>query len=93
MEKKEILKYLEDGIFCIMIPVYYECEEKPAWRKVCIGSKEYCESRFNDYPNFYNATAEENREMRECRFREYLFLKEIGKRKKDMLEIQKAYGF
>lgn len=39
MKKKEILNYLDRETYCIVVPKYYEFEDKPAWTKVFIGSK------------------------------------------------------
>lgn len=93
METKRLVTYLNDGMYCILVPVYYECEKKPAWRKCFIGSKEECEQKYDDYPEYIKATNDENKRHRENRFKEYLFLKERGTRKKEMLEIKEMYGF
>lgn len=92
-ETKRIGKYLDKYTYCIMMPVYYEHEEKPCWRIPIVGSKEYVESRFNDYPDYEKATQEENREMRKARFQEYMYLKSVGRRKADCQKIKEMYGF
>jgi hypothetical protein len=50
-----------------MIPVFYEYENKPAWRTVYSGTLEECEKEFELYPNSLKATAEENRNTRNCK--------------------------
>lgn len=78
--KKEILSYLDS--FVIVVPVYYENEQDPAWRKVFIGTKQECEESFNSFPDSVNATIEENRQNREWKVQEYLLLVSLGKTKK-----------
>lgn len=34
---KKIVSYTEKDIFCVLIPVYYEYENKPSWKKVFVG--------------------------------------------------------
>lgn len=92
MKKKEILQYLEKENFCIIIPVYYECESLPAWRVVYTGTKEECKRHFEAYPDFLKATNEENNENRRRKKIQYLFFLEIGK-KKEAEKIRIAYGF
>lgn len=77
--KKEIFRYNEQ--YCILIPVYYEFEEKPAWRKVFIGSKKECEKVFDDYPEFLKASNDENAQNRKNKSQEYLFLLSINNKK------------
>ena len=90
---KEIVSYLSDDTYCILMPVYYECELKPAWRVEFIGSLEECKERFDDFPDNREATHDENLEMRKNRLQEYLFLKETGRRKEDCKAIKEMYGF
>lgn len=79
MEKKKIFNYLSKETYCILVPVYYDFEEKPAWRRVFVGSKEECEKAFSNYPDFLNASIEENAQHMKSRMQEYLFLLSIGK--------------
>ena len=79
MDKKKIFNYFSKENYCILVPVYYDFEEKPAWRRVFVGSKEECKKAFSNYPDFLNASGEENAQMRKNRLQEYLFLLSIGK--------------
>ena len=79
MERKRITNYCSKENYCILIPVYYEFEEKPAWRRVFIGSKEECEKAFSNYPDCLNASSEENAQNRKNKIQEYLFFLSIGK--------------
>lgn len=90
---KEIVSYLSDGNYCILIPIYYGCELKPAWRVEFIGSLEDCKAKFDDYPDYRIATNDENASMRMSRFNEYLFLKERRTRSADCKAIKEMYGF
>lgn len=91
MEKKTIVKYL-DYDFCVLLPVYYEHEKKPAWINYFVGSKEECEKVFLYAPDYLLATPEENKRNRENKIKEYLFLMEIGKHKEDT-KIKHQYHF
>ena len=91
MAKKEIKKYL-DSQYCVVVPVYYENEKSPAWRKMYVGSLEECEKEFDLYPDFLSATFEENAENRKNRRAEYLFLLSIGK-KKQAEKIREQFDF
>lgn len=66
--EKESKRILINGIgdnYCIMIPIYYEYEDKPAWRRVFKGTKKECEKEFSTLPEYLNATHEENKKNRE----------------------------
>ena len=92
MENKKIVSYCSRESYCILIPVYYEFEEKPAWRRVFVGSKEECEKVFSNYPDSLNASNEENIQNRKNKIQEYLFLLSIGKNAKaEKIKIQ--YNF
>ena len=76
---KKIVSYLENNTFCVLVPVYYEYEDKPAWRKMLIGSLEECKKQFELYPDYMHATFEENKKHRENKRKEYLLFLSIGK--------------
>ena len=92
MEGKKIVSYCSKENYCILIPVYYEFEEKPAWRRVFTGSKEECEKAFENYPDSLNASNEENIQNRKNKIQEYLFLLSIGKNAKAE-KIKMQYNF
>ncbi|MSA02177.1 hypothetical protein GKG47_09010 [Lactonifactor sp. BIOML-A3] len=77
---KHIVSYLDS--FVILVPVYYEYEELPAWRKVFIGTKSECEKMIESFPDSLNTTMEENKRNREYKIQEYLLLISIGKKRK-----------
>ena len=79
MKTKKICNYLSKENYCILIPVYYEFEVAPAWRRVFVGSKEECKKAFSNYPDCLNASSEENTQNRKNKIQEYLFLLSIGK--------------
>ena len=92
MESKKIVSYCSKENYCILIPVYYEFEEKPAWRRVFTGSKEECEKAFENYPEYLKATNDENRANRQNKMQEYLFLLSINK-KNQAEQIKTQYNF
>lgn len=61
---KKIVSYTEKNTFCVLIPVYYEYENKPAWKKVFSGSLDECEKEIKLYPDYMRATYEENQNNR-----------------------------
>lgn len=69
----------ENGYYLIMVPVYYDFETLPAWRKYYKGTKKECENIFTSVPDFLRATPEENRRNRENARLEYLLLMNHGK--------------
>ena len=81
MERKRITNYCSKESYCILIPVYYECENAPSWRKVFIGTKNECEKAFENYPEYLKATNDENRANRQNKMQEYIFLLSINKKK------------
>ena len=88
-------KILQDGIgnnYVIMIPVFYEYEDRPAWRKVFTGSKEECEKEFSMLPDNLKATSEENKTNRETMIDLYKFFLSIHAYK-DAEKIKKQYHF
>lgn len=89
MDKKTIVKYC--GSYCVLLPVYYEFESSPAWRKYFIGTKKECENIIDGLPDFLKASSEENKKARENKIKEMLFLFEIGKTEKAK-QIQKQYN-
>lgn len=66
---KKIVQYCKSENYTILVPVFYECENKPAWRKVYTGTKEECENELPLFPDFINANAEENKINRKNRFK------------------------
>lgn len=91
MAKKEIKRYC-DTQYCVMVPVYYENEPRPSWRIVFKGTSEECKKELSLFPDFLNATFEENAENRNNMRKEYLFYLSIGKTKKAE-KIKLQYGF
>ena len=92
MEIKRITNYCSKENYCILIPVYYECENNPSWRKVFTGTKNECEKAFKNYPEYLKATNDENRANRQNKMHEYLFLLSINK-KKQAEQIRMQYNF
>ena len=90
--KKEISGHAAINVYWIFIPVFYENETKPAWRRVYTGSREECEREFSKFPDRLTATQEENRKNRENKRKEMIFLDSIGKRSKAD-DIRKQYNF
>ena len=89
---KKIVNYNNTNTYLIMIPVFYENESKPAWRKVYKGSLIECKKAFSDFPDSLKATPEENNENRRYKLKELLFLESIG-RKQKADQIRKQYNF
>ena len=67
------------GGYVIMVPVYYEHETSPAWRKVYRGTRAECETALKDYPESMKATPEENARNRKWKRAEAEFLQSTGK--------------
>ena len=88
---KKNLKY---GIneYCIMVPVFYEYENKPAWRKMFVGNLTECEKEFSLFPDFLKATAEENAKNRKNQIELYHFFNSIGAAK-EAQKIKEQYHF
>lgn len=86
---KKIVSYVDSERYCILVPVFYEYEDKPTWKKAFVGSKEECEKAFPDYPDTMQATYEENKQLREWKRQEYLSLLSHGKKKEaEAIKIQ-----
>lgn len=88
-------KILQDGIgnnYVIMIPVFYEYEDRPAWRIVFKGTEEECEKEFYSFPDYLNATHEENKENRKNMFELYKFFISTHAYE-DAEKIKKQYHF
>lgn len=77
-EVKKNTRVVASG-YSILVPVYYENEDLPAWRKVYTGTYKECEDLFSNYPDYYNATNEENHKNRQNKIQEYIFLCSIKK--------------
>lgn len=89
---KKIVNYTDKNTFVVLVPVYYEFEHGPAWKKVFVGTLEECEKEFCLYPDRMRASYEQNKKNRENKKAEYLFLLSIGKVAKAEA-IQKQYHF
>lgn len=89
MDKKTIVKYR--GAYCILIPVYYDFENSPSWRKYFTGTQEECKNIIDGLPDSLKASSEENKKARENKIKEMLFLFEIGKTEKAK-QIQRQYN-
>lgn len=92
MESKKLVQYCNSNTYVVLVPVYYEHENIPAWRKVFKGNIEECKNIFDTFPDHMIASFEENKENRKWKMQEYLFLLSINKTKKAM-EIKKQYNF
>ena len=92
MESKKIVSYCSKESYCILIPVYYEFEEKHERKKEIDSRKEECEKVFSNYPDSLNASNEENIQNRKNKIQEYLFLLSIGKNEKAE-KIKMQYNF
>ena len=88
--KKKMVSYLSNKKYAIYIPVFYEYEDVPAWRKVFVGTKEECKKNMDSFPDSIQATFEENTKNRESARKEYLLLLELG-RKTKANEIKEKY--
>lgn len=75
--KKYIAAY--NNNFVVLMPVYYEHESRPAWRKYFIGTRTECENVLKSAPDYLKATAAENAENRHYKRLEYLLLVDLGK--------------
>ena len=91
-EKSRITKYLNDGLYCVLVPVYYDNETRPAWKKHFIGTPEECKKALQAAPDYLNATPAENNEMRYYRRLEYIQLLKHGKTA-EAAAINKLYHF
>lgn len=91
METKRITTYLNNN-FCVLVPVYYEHETAPAWRKYFIGNKEEAEAAFLAAPEYLKATAEENAINKHWRIQEYILLSDHRKTK-EAAAIKAQYNF
>ena len=91
-ESKFIGTYCDTGNYCVLIPVYYENESRPAWRKYFIGTYEEAQAVFTSAPDFLKATPEEEKNNRHWKMQEYLFLLERGN-KKEAAAIKAQYKF
>ena len=80
--KTGIYKDETRGGYTVMVPVYYEHETRPAWRKVYRGTRAECETVLKDYPESMKATPEENAQARKWKRAEADFLESIGRRQK-----------
>ena len=80
--EKEMVKYLDSGKYAIYVPVFYDYEEKPAWRKMFVGTETECKNNLDNFPNSIQATAEENAKNRKNALQEYLLLMKTGKKVK-----------
>ena len=92
MKTKYICSYLEAGLYCVLIPVYYDNEPAPAWRKYFTGPLPECEEVLKAAPEYLNASPEENAKNRHYKRLEYLQLLEHGK-KAEAAAIKAIYKF
>ena len=92
MKTKELCTYLNNYTFCVLVPVYYENEARPAWRKYFIGTKDEAREAYKAAPDYLNATPEENAKNRKNKMQEYIFLMDIGN-KKEAEAIKEQYHF
>ena len=86
--KKHICSYRDS--FVVLVPVWYEGENTPSWRKYFIGTKEECKKALEATPDSLEATYEENAKSRYWKMQEILFKEKIGKHK-EAGQIRKQY--
>lgn len=92
MYKKEIVNYNGSEKYIILVPVFYECESKPAWRNVFSGSLDDCKKAFSDFPDCLSATDDENKKNRYYMRLTAEFWEKIGRRKA-AAALRSRYGF
>lgn len=80
MEKKYICIDNSRGDYLLLIPVFYDHETRPAWRKAARGSLEDVRKAYQAAPDQMKATAEENRTNRQYKRAEMLLLYDHGKK-------------
>lgn len=90
--KKEICFHERLNRYVILVPVFYEFENRPAWRTVYGGTKTECEKMFDSFPDTLKASTEDNAKNRKNKMQEMLFLYSIGRNKKADA-IKKQYHF
>lgn len=90
-EKTHVCSHWRYG-YCVMIPVYYENETKPAWRYYAKGTLDECRKAAESAPEYLTATAEENRQNRHWKRQEMLLLLDHGK-KAEAEKIRGQYHF
>ena len=87
---KQLCRYNDK--YCVLVPVWYDNELTPAWRKWFVGSKSECKAAFDGCPDHLIASYEENKQAREWKLKEMMFCRSIGHNKKaDSIAAQ--YGF
>lgn len=92
MEKTHIVRDTASGDFMLLIPVYYDHETRPAWRKGTRGDLATVQKALEAAPESLKATAEENRINRHYKRAEMILLQERGRRK-EAEAIRKQYNF
>lgn len=90
--KKKIVNYNGTSEYLIIVPVFYEFEEAPAWRKVFKGSKKECEKEFSSFTDTLKATPEENNRNRKNQLKIAIFHESMG-RKAVAKKIRERYHF
>ena len=60
--------------YVILIPVYYDHEIEPSYRKVFSGTESECKEIFPILPDEMKATYEENRQSRTWKYKEMVFI-------------------
>lgn len=75
--KKHICSYRDS--FVVLVPVWYEGENTPSWRKYFIGTKEECKKALEATPDSLKATYEENAKSCYWKMQEMIFKEKIGK--------------
>lgn len=90
--KKKICFQERLSRYIILVPVFYEFENCPAWKIVYGGTKTECEKEFDSFPNTLKASADENAQNRKWKMKEMLFCQSIGHNKKADA-IKKQYHF
>ena len=81
-EKTYIAKDNARGGYILLIPVYYEHETRPAWRKGTSGTLDECKKALEAAPEYLNATPEENRTNRHYQRATMIFYQDRGQLEK-----------
>ena len=80
MDNKYICKDNSRGDYLLLIPVFYDHETRPAWRKAARGTLEEVREAYKAAPDHMKATEEENRNNRQWKRAEMLLLYDHGKK-------------
>ena len=89
--KKQIVNYNNTDIYIILVPVFYDYEITPSWRKYFTGTLKECKEMFGGVPDSLQATLEQNKINRHYKRQEMNLLFALGKTKKAQ-QIKEQYN-